>query len=446
MYQSPPNNTFNGSEFWTNRTPSGSPPSSTQPNKPAPAPKRKISLPKILVLLIIIGLLGYLVFQLTGKKGPSSADLFSQAEMLYEKGDLVEALTLYQQIKLNFPDDPLIPVVERRIQEISVKLEEAKKSKEKLNTHIQELMAQANQAFAKKNYLKPANNNAIYYTEQILALDPHYQPALDLQEKIVEYYKAEAQKAEAAKQYDKAIEMYNNILRIRPDDSATLNALNIVLGLNQYYQTKKTSERIVNTERELQRLRRLLSEEQKKRAALEKKASTPPRTASSSNRTSSKSASTKSTGKTVVRKTPTPKKAVSSAPAPKTTPPPATTKPATSAKTTTPPATTTPKPAASSAAIPTVIEPLIDGGKRKYVFKKTPVVPATWNISKPEKVRAECTVGIDGRVEKVRVLNPASDKRLTQLAVEALKQYRYKPATRNGKPVRFKVVELIVFK
>ena len=402
----------------------------------------------MVLILIIIGALGFL---LTQKKGVSSAELFSQAEAFYEKGDYVNALSLYQEIKTQFPKDPLIKVVDRRIEEVKAKIEEARKTQEKLEQHLKAILERAQEAYQKRRFLKPENDNAIGYINQILALEPNYQPALELRDKIVQYFRTQAKEAEAKQQYDRAIQMYKNILQIIPDDAETLNAFNMVLGLNQYNQIQSTYSKLARTEKELQRLRSMLTEEQKKRKEQEAKL---------------KSLVQKSEPSPLASAvTTTPDKAtkpVEEAPAPAPTPAPAATsppapKPAKSTSTTAVAPTPTPAPAPvketptakstrKSPVIPLVLEPLIDGGKRQYIHKETPVVPATWHISKTERVRAECIVGVDGRVEKVRVLQPASQERLTKLAVEALKKYRYKPATRNGSPVRFKVVELIVFK
>jgi TonB family protein len=58
-------------------------------------------------------------------------------------------------------------------------------------------------------------------------------------------------------------------------------------------------------------------------------------------------------------------------------------------------------------------------------------------------VKAEVTVGPNGRVSKVNVIS--GPKALRDAAVEALKQYEYAPATQGGKPVESKTAEVVKF-
>lgn len=49
-------------------------------------------------------------------------------------------------------------------------------------------------------------------------------------------------------------------------------------------------------------------------------------------------------------------------------------------------------------------------------------------------------VGSDGRVRGIRILKGDGDPGIDQLGVEALRRFRYRPATLNGKPVAVEIV------
>ncbi len=93
-----------------------------------------------------------------------------------------------------------------------------------------------------------------------------------------------------------------------------------------------------------------------------------------------------------------------------------------------------------------VLEAFLDGGKRQYIRRVKPEYPKIYlNTGTEGTVILQVVVGRDGRVESYRVLR--SDGELfTAAAIDAIKQYRYKPGTMNGKPVKFRVIERFRFK
>ncbi len=93
-----------------------------------------------------------------------------------------------------------------------------------------------------------------------------------------------------------------------------------------------------------------------------------------------------------------------------------------------------------------VIEALLDGGKRQYIRRVKPEYPTIYlNTGTEGTVILEVIVDHAGKVESYRVLR--SDGELfTTAAIEAVKKYRYKPGTMNGKPVKFRVIERFRFK
>ena len=73
-------------------------------------------------------------------------------------------------------------------------------------------------------------------------------------------------------------------------------------------------------------------------------------------------------------------------------------------------------------------------------------MPSWLNYDGVHKIRVECIVDTDGRVESVSLVKPSTNKSLNKLAADTFKRYKYKPATFQGNPVRFKVVEIIIFR
>lgn len=93
-----------------------------------------------------------------------------------------------------------------------------------------------------------------------------------------------------------------------------------------------------------------------------------------------------------------------------------------------------------------VIEALLDQGRREYINRVNPEYPSMYVKTGFEgRVFLEVTVGRDGKVEDNRVLRSDGDL-FTQSARDAIKKYKYKTATYQGKPVKFKIVELFIFK
>jgi len=93
-----------------------------------------------------------------------------------------------------------------------------------------------------------------------------------------------------------------------------------------------------------------------------------------------------------------------------------------------------------------VLEAFLDGGKRQYIRRVKPEYPKIYlNTGTEGVVILQVVVGRDGRVESYRVLRSDGDL-FTAAAIDAIKQYRYKPGTMNGKPVKFRVIERFRFK
>jgi periplasmic protein TonB len=65
--------------------------------------------------------------------------------------------------------------------------------------------------------------------------------------------------------------------------------------------------------------------------------------------------------------------------------------------------------------------------------------------TKTDRVTFDCTVRDDGTVSIIGILKSTGAK-LNDIATEAMKQWLFKPATRDGKPVPFRVAVELTFK
>ncbi len=93
-----------------------------------------------------------------------------------------------------------------------------------------------------------------------------------------------------------------------------------------------------------------------------------------------------------------------------------------------------------------VLEPFIDGGQREYLRRVKPKFPDIYKRTRREGlVIMEVIVARDGSVESYRILR-SDGEAFSEAVRDVIRQFRYKPATVNGKPVRFKVVERFRFK
>ena len=106
-------------------------------------------------------------------------------------------------------------------------------------------------------------------------------------------------------------------------------------------------------------------------------------------------------------------------------------------------------PAETPARVPIVepvLEPFIDGGQREYLRRVKPKFPDIYKRTRREGlVIMEVIVARDGSVESYRILR-SDGEAFSEAVRDVIRQFRYKPATVNGKPVRFKVVERFRFK
>jgi TonB family protein len=86
-----------------------------------------------------------------------------------------------------------------------------------------------------------------------------------------------------------------------------------------------------------------------------------------------------------------------------------------------------------------------DAVKPVLIEKVSPKYPEDARKEKVEgNVLIETSIGADGKVLEAKSVE-SPDPRLAQAAVEAVKQWKFKPATLKGKPVRAKMTITIRF-
>ena len=93
-----------------------------------------------------------------------------------------------------------------------------------LEEQIRRYQQKAEDAFLDNRYGFPPEENALYYTEQILSLDPSNQFAVEMSERVRKALLQSAQSAIARKDPGQAQEIYNLLLEYYPKDEETLAA------------------------------------------------------------------------------------------------------------------------------------------------------------------------------------------------------------------------------
>ncbi len=441
-----------------------------------------------------------LLFPGETRTAPGAEQFYSRAEQLYGEQQYSQARQAYQQFLIAFPGDALASAAKNRIDDINAIFQDQEIEKKQQEEQVEALMAQAKQAFERRQYLAPPKNNAVVYLQQVLAVAPDHPGALEMQKSILDFYREKATAAEKNRRYREAQRYYENVLAIQPNDAAALAQLKSVqealaprrapaasppssasLAKNTEPVSPKPQSASPKTD----------SGSKAGGIAATKPVTETPKTTSIPPKTATQTAQPATPGggvaasqaantaknpatppKTEPQSIPPAKpagggvaasQAANTAKAPATSPKiepqstqpaantstsePASQKPAAPAISQTTPAATTPSPAAqpvSGAAqggeIAIVTDALVT---KEYLHKEKPVPPADFKGA--VLVLAECIVGTNGEVESVTVISAGNDPRLSDLTVAALKKYRYKPASHNGNPVRFKTIEAVKF-
>ncbi len=345
---------------------------------------------------------------------------FERAEELFHANDFRKAKAQYELFALKYPLDPRISIVKNRLEALDKLQEKENLVQDKLH----KLMERATVAYKQKRYLTPEHDNAVLYINDILAERADYSMALALREQIVTHYFEMAENALDANQYEMAVDHFQKIRQITPDDPVIAEQINRALELRQLDERLQKLSQLAKAKTDVNKLRQemerlkseIRSEQQKLQAIREMQKDNAPVQAESKNRNE----------KEITGAVTAPKSAIDNS------------------------GTTSElgiELVAAPAPIKLVEETLIDGGKKHYVQKNKPEI-AKKTAKKKEGVTmvlAECVVDTNGEVTSVTLVNGADDQHLNQIAMESFRKYRYKPATFNGDPVRFKSLEVMAF-
>lgn len=368
-------------------------------------------------LLLLVGAATFISFSYPDM---SKTSQFETAEAAFASGDYDQALVLFQQYKEEHPGAAAGSEADMRIEQIErIRFASAQK-----RGKVQELMENATRAFNQQRFMTPAGDNTISYLQSVLALEPGFPAAKDLEERVVEQYIVLAEKAFEADHYNDALAYYRNVLEIRPDDPAVVSEINSTLAVQQLDQKLNKLNSLASQRSTIRKLRRekaeLKRQIQSERVRLKEIAR---QREEAEMALASKMAEMKAVEASLAVKS------------------------------------STKMDLAIELADPSedrmddfitldaklVEETLIDGGKKRYIHREKPTLPANVKTKEMAMILAECIVGIDGNVETVELLSGTDNQRLNDAALASFKKFRYRPATHNGDPVRFKSLEVIAF-
>lgn len=83
--------------------------------------------------------------------------------------------------------------------------------------------------------------------------------------------------------------------------------------------------------------------------------------------------------------------------------------------------------------------------KPRAISQPSPMVDANMRRKRAGTVVVTFTVGVDGRVEDMRVQSSTADPVFDRAALAAVKRWKYEPGLRNGQPVPFRIRQPITF-
>ena len=386
--------------------------------KPVGKARTKTSLPKIptwayiagaLLLLIIAGTV--FTYQQAGTtNGEPAVEEPGVLSNLWESvSGATQALTGIFSSNENVPAVPTENVAPIELSPI-----------EEAGEQYTQLMNQANLAYQEGSFLSPADINVIAIIDRILEMEPEHKGALDLRDQVLLHYFEAAETALDNENYGASVEAYKNILKIKPNDPEIISEINRTLELKKVHDALNEMDKLADTQAEIKDLQK-----QKYRLRSEIQNLNNSSTASRRGRTGSRPTTpvqvdgldklgiSNKEGKVNALELDQKDIDALGIEVPEDNSP------------------------------PLVSESMIDAGAKEYVRKDLPFVPRRLRSDDKLSIEAECVVNKDGEVESVNILTPTRNPQLNQLALNAFRNFRFKPASYKGNPVRFKVVEIL---
>jgi len=108
------------------------------------------------------------------------------------------------------------------------------------DTELEEFLAKASDAFERKRYIEPEEDNAFHYAGKVLEIDPENDAALELSQEITSMWASKAEKALKSKSYYNAKKYYGQLIELAPDNEEFKQAYDdSEKKLQAYYQKKK---------------------------------------------------------------------------------------------------------------------------------------------------------------------------------------------------------------
>lgn len=136
-------------------------------------------------------------------------DLMALANRTLQAKDTARASSLVRQIQTHFPETPELKVLRENIKAEELRLTEAR------NSWLQRVET----AMTAGHYVTPANDNAVAYCNQLLALEPQNVKALELRKEGTAKAGAQAKALVQEGKYDDARAIYSSLLYLPQNES-----------------------------------------------------------------------------------------------------------------------------------------------------------------------------------------------------------------------------------
>ncbi len=350
-----------------------------------------------LLILLILGGGGYGAWQFYFKKDPIKVELLNklqQAEQAQTAGNLQEAYAIYESIGPKYAKYSEAAVVSGKMEELKTLLQKQAETA-KYQQKIAKLLKEGNSLFAKQRWVSGRGRNALTVYREILKLDPVNQEAKSKLDEMVNAYLKNGAQAMKNKSYKTAKSNFEKVLKIDPNNITASSSLEIIAAYEE-------QARNLQLEKERQRKAQLAAaqKEKERQAELARQAELERQKELEQQR--KEEAAQKARAQEEAKK--------------------------------------------NSFKDKVLIEGLVDGGRRVYVKKVIPQMPlSARNAGIKGTVFVEVIVGNNGVPEQVRVVKSPHES-LSQASVNAVKQFRYKPPTKNGDSCKMKLTEILQFK
>ncbi len=295
-------------------------------------------------------------------------------------------------------------------------------------------------AYNENRYTIPENDNAMKYVSEILAKDPTNSTALEIKKKIINEYKQKANDAYKKRQFDTAIGYYTKLLKLAPFDSENEDRLISAIALMVGQQQPENSNRLemrkpITVENSIEQFDVRASEDLPKEEiqpnigeniSLDTIPAQQTNTPLSTENSFFLASNSKSIPSSILsirgQNTTINPRVTQFEPLPSI------------------------KKSGEQIRPLLVIEGLLDSRRRKYKYRTIPKYPQVYKKMNYEgKVFIEVIVDYNGNIESYQVLK-SDGEYFTESAITALKEFKYKPGTYQGNPVKFKLVEPFIFK